>query len=186
MRKVGLVAIWLLLICAALAVMINIHEIGHVLIARISGDPTASYRLYFNGPNRSCIGCAFINYNTLTANDLIVVNAAGVVTTQLLAVLAAATLRYRSDLNKILERSLIALTGVCLLDAGYQAFQGFQTTIPPNRFPTDVDAADFAFLVGAKTNLDSRTVTIGLAVLTLAWITSFLATARQSVAARNQ
>ncbi len=114
----------------------------------------------------------------MTANDLIAVNAAGVMSTQLLAVCAAVILRYRSSLNKNVERSLLALIGTCLLDAGYQVFQGLQTSIPPNRFPTNVDAADFAFLVGTKTGLDSRTVTVGLAVLAFAWIAGFLVATR--------
>jgi len=182
MRKFGLVALWVVLVCVALVVMINIHEIGHVLVARISGDSAASYHLYYSSPNRSCIGCAFVDYNDLTSNDLIAVNAAGVVTTQIVAVLAALTLRYRTNLHKISQRSLIALIGVCLLDAGYQTFQGFKTPIPPNQFPTNVDAADFALLLGAKTNLGSNTVMISLAVLTLAWIVTFLTTARHSMA----
>jgi hypothetical protein len=43
------VALWLVAALVLTFVMINIHEIGHTVVARLAGDPHASYSLYRPG-----------------------------------------------------------------------------------------------------------------------------------------
>ncbi|MCP3974647.1 MAG: hypothetical protein GY926_27325 [bacterium] len=181
MRRLMLVGSWLALACVALFVAINIHEIGHVVVARVMGDSSATYHLYENSLDQRSIGHTSINDAALTADDLIAVYAAGVATTQILAVIAGALLRRLDGSNSKARPILISLIAACLLDAFFQALQGFRTSIPPSRFPTGVDAVDFAHLIETRIGVDSTLTTWCMLLLSLGWIALYLWVSRSSL-----
>ena len=171
-------AAWVLVVAGALIAMITLHEVGHVVAARLLGDSTATFRLVYRGPDGSCIGCSFVDVTALGDDELLVVSGAGVAATQALAVAGIAVIGRVDASRPALRRAVVAVTGLCPLDAPYQAIQGFRTSIPPQQFPTQIDAVDFSHLLGTRIGTDPRVVTWSLVILAVGWTVGLLATLR--------
>jgi hypothetical protein len=67
-----------------LFVMVNVHEIGHTVFARLLGDDSAHYVLYQAQGRSTCMGCNLYDSSRLGDAANVVVNLGGVIFTQLL------------------------------------------------------------------------------------------------------
>jgi hypothetical protein len=67
-----------------LFVMINVHEIGHTMLARLLGDSSAHYVLFQDQERSGCMGCNLYDSSQLGDVANVVVNFGGVIFTQLL------------------------------------------------------------------------------------------------------
>ena len=178
----GDAGIWASLIACALVVMVTVHELGHVIAARILGDRSATFLLYDGSADGRCIGCTIIDVEALSDADLLVVSAAGVLATQSVALLAVVIWGRVGPSRPTIRRALATLVVSCALDGPYQAIQGFRTSIPPSRFPTGIDAVDLAHLVEDRTGIGSAVATWVLLVVSLAWLGVLATLGRRRVA----
>lgn len=69
-------------------VMVNFHEIGHTVFARLLGDDSAHYVLYQADGRSSCMGCNLYDSSRLADIPNVLVNLGGVIFTQLLCWIA--------------------------------------------------------------------------------------------------
>jgi len=136
-------------------VMVNIHEIGHTLLARALGDTTASYHLFERYPDGGyCIGCNRYNPSVLTPLGVALVAVGGVVATQIIAVSAIVG---RGMPKSVMSRRLLSIVaGVFFLDLVWQVIQGLAADITTQTTLTGVDLADFVFVVSRETALSPR------------------------------
>src|SRR5437868_3645134 len=95
--------------------MVNVHEIGHTLVARLLGDASAHYVLYESGGHSSCLGCNLYDSSKLSDNANAIVNFGGVLSTQALCWGAIVLLARRS--RPRLE-PWMALTGIAIAWSG--------------------------------------------------------------------
>jgi len=140
----------LLVALAAVVVMVNVHELGHTLTARLLGDATASYRLFEREPDGFCIGCNTYDASGLTPAGEILVLLGGLVATQLAAV---GMLWGRRRVTSIRARRVLLVVAVVFsLDVLVQLVQALvashETTL------TGVDLADVMLIATRETGLD--------------------------------
>ena len=130
--------------------MLNVHEIGHTVFARLFGDRSASYALYRLQPNGSvaCIGCNAYDESQLSFLGNAVVTLGGVLFTQGLALLL---LWYGGRSRNAPCRGFCAvLMNVCLFDAVVQVAQGLAADTARQTALTRVDLADFVWLLSNR------------------------------------
>ncbi len=88
MKTLAKLLFYLLVFLFGVFIMVNVHEIGHTAFARLLGDPQATYLLYGSMPDGgSCFGCNFYDPDKLSPPGNLVVSAAGVIFTQISALL---------------------------------------------------------------------------------------------------
>ncbi len=153
---------WLLhavFVVVSLFVMINVHEIGHTVFARLFGDNHAFYAFYKLRPDGSlsCIGCNVYDETKLSFLGNLFVTLGGVIFSQTAAI---ALLRY-GETAKISQRSkrfLKVLATVCLLDVFFQVVQGTMANTGQQVAFTRVDIADFIWLVANRVQIGSVVV----------------------------
>ena len=111
-----------------LFVMVNVHELGHTVFARLLGDDSAHYVLYQPGGSGACMGCNL--YDSSRIGDLgnVLVNLGGVIFTQLLCCAAILLLASQTVLKQWMLLTVIGITW--LGDAILQLVQGLQVNIP--------------------------------------------------------
>jgi hypothetical protein len=121
---------FLLFALAFLFVMVNIHEVGHTVFARILGDDSAHYVLYQAQGQSACMGCNLYDSSRLGDIANVLVNFGGVVFTQLLCWIAILLLAggERAGLKRWMLLSAIGITwsGDLIL----QLVQGLQANVP--------------------------------------------------------
>lgn len=130
--------------------MLNVHEMGHTVFARLFGDRSASYALYRLQPDGSvaCIGCNTYDESQLSFLGNAVVTLGGVLFTQGLALLL---LWYAGRSRNAPCRSFCAvLMNVCLFDAVVQVAQGLAADTARQTALTRVDLADFVWLLSNR------------------------------------
>ena len=113
-----------------LFVMVNVHEIGHTVVARLLGDDSAHYVLYQAQGSGGCLGCNLYDSSRLGDIANVIVNFGGVIFTQVLcwsAVLLLA-LGQRVAIKQWMLLTVIAITW--LGDMILQLVQGLQATLP--------------------------------------------------------
>jgi hypothetical protein len=116
---------------AFLFVMVNVHELGHTVTARVLGDNSAHYVLYEARGNSACMGCNLYDSSRLGHAANVLVNFGGVVFTQLLCWIAIVLLA--TGERAVLRRRML-LTAIAITWSGdlvLQLVQGLQAQIPP-------------------------------------------------------
>ena len=129
-----------------LFLMVNVHEVGHTVFARLLGDDSAHYVLYQTQGRNTCMGCNLYDSSRMgdAANTL--VNFGGVIFTQLLCWIAILLLAVgeRAMVRPWMLLSVIAITWSG--DVILQLVQGLVATVPallplgPERTYTDYQA----------------------------------------------
>ena len=115
---------------AFLFVMVNAHEIGHTVFARLLGDDSAHYALYQAQGRSACMGCNLYDSSRLGDVANVLVNFGGVIFTQLICWIAILLLAggERAVVKRWMLLSAIAITW--LGDVILQLVQGLQADIP--------------------------------------------------------
>ena len=169
-----------LLVVASVFIMINVHEIGHTVFARLLGDGSASYALYRLHPDGSirCIGCNAYNPHWLSFFGNVIVPLGGVIFSQGLAL---ALLWYKRKVKggAPCGRFCAVLTVVCVSDAAFQVAQGLAANIGQQTGLTGVDIADFIWLVASHTHLGPVLLKAALAAALLVYLGWFIKTYRK-------
>jgi hypothetical protein len=158
---------------AFLLVMVNVHEIGHTVVARLLGDVSAHYVLYQAEGRSSCMGCNFYDSSRLGDGANVLVNFGGVIFTQLLCWTAILLLARRDGgvLKRWMLLSAIGMTWA--LDVILQLVQGLYADIPgvlprgPESTYTDYLAV--VWFIREQTGADQAALKVGLFVGTLAY-----------------
>jgi hypothetical protein len=115
---------------AFLFVMVNAHEIGHTVFARLLGDDSAHYALYQAQGRSACMGCNLYDSSRLGDVANVLVNFGGVIFTQLICWIAILLLAggERAVVKRWMLLSAIAITWSG--DVILQLVQGLQADIP--------------------------------------------------------
>jgi hypothetical protein len=115
---------------AFLFVMVNAHEIGHTVFARLLGDDSAHYALYQAQGRSACMGCNLYDSSRLGDVANVLVNFGGVIFTQLICWIAILLLAggERAVVKRWMLLSAIGITW--LGDVILQLVQGLQADIP--------------------------------------------------------
>src|SRR2546426_7898883 len=113
-----------------LFLMVNVHEVGHTVFARLLGDDSAHYVLYQAQGRNTCLGCNLYDSSRLGDVANVLVNFGGVVFTQLLSWIALVLLAggERALIKRWMLLSVIAITWCG--DAILQLVQGVVANIP--------------------------------------------------------
>jgi len=166
-QVLGSLALYVLFVVVSLFVMINVHEIGHTVFARLFGDSSAFYALYRLRPDGSvaCIGCNVYDETKISFFGNVVVTLGGVVFSQGLAVVS---LWYKRKAKKSEKgrRFCSVLTAVCVFDAVLQVAQGITANTVQQSAFTRVDIADFVWLVANQAQV-SHVVVKGIVLAIL-------------------
>ncbi len=111
-------------------VMINFHEIGHTVFARLLGDDSAHYVLYQADGRSSCMGCNLYDSSRLADIPNVLVNLGGVIFTQLLCWIAIFLLAggERAGLKRWMLLTAIVITWFG--DVVVQLVQGLTANVP--------------------------------------------------------
>ncbi|RMG87142.1 MAG: hypothetical protein D6712_06160 [Chloroflexi bacterium] len=131
----------------AVFIMLNVHEIGHTVFAKILGDENAYYMLIRWQPdgNLACIGCNHYDADELSYWGNFLTVWGGVIFTQLLAVGLLLYKRWRRELwGWHFFRVLVV---VCVFDVFVQVFQGIIANVGQQTMLTNVDVADAIWLL---------------------------------------
>jgi hypothetical protein len=156
-----------------LFVMVNVHEVGHTVFARLLGDGSAHYVLYQDQGQSSCIGCNFYDSSRLGDAANVLVNFGGVIFTQLIC--WAAILLLAGGERAVLRRWML-LTAIVITWSGdlvLQLVQGLQATIPqllprgPERTYTDYQAV--VWFMRDLTGVAASDLKVGLLLATIAY-----------------
>jgi hypothetical protein len=166
-RTAGLVALWLVAAVVLTFLMINIHEIGHTVAARLAGDPHANYSLYRRYPTGQfdCIGCNVYNPRVLSFWGKWWVVVAGVLATQMVAVVSLVGLRLAR------QRSVVWLwrlwIGILVLgDALWQTVQAVVAPVATQTQLTNVDFADALYLLHIHEGYSVELLKVVLVIMT--------------------
>ena len=156
------------LLAFAFLIVINIHEIGHTLVAKYLGDTHAYYKLIeFNNGHLTAIGKNV--YALYIFNDLqiIFISLAGVLASQVFAIfLIFIATKIKKIKDTIFAKYLIFASG---FDLAFQELQGIFAPLQHRNLmcPRGVCGNDFAdvfWLIAQKLNLNS---TIGILAIKL-------------------
>lgn len=160
MKKITRILLFVVFIPLAILLVILIHEIGHVAVARLFGDNQASYFLYKRYPSGGfCIGC--FNFGILSDTGSLFVKIGGVIFTQLFFI-ALVLARKKRSLNFVPRLPMTILAVLFFLDLPFQILQGFRPS--PDAPKLGIDIADFSQLVSLQTNLSALSIKIVLVI----------------------
>lgn len=165
----------ILVLIVALLVMVNLHEIGHTLAARLLGDPQSHYVLYQSEGYHTCLGCNFFDASRLSEAGILVVSASGLGITQV-GVLLLLQLHAWAR-RPVLRRILGASTLVFLIDLPLQVGQGVFRYTPAQHALSNVDLADVIYLLvkGTQASPEAiKVVMVGAAMGYLVWVLGLL------------
>ncbi|MGH7665972.1 MAG: hypothetical protein ACREOA_02935 [Candidatus Dormibacteria bacterium] len=168
--------LWGIAVIALTFLMINIHEIGHTVAARLGGDSTASYHLYqtYRSGELDCIGCNVYDPSKLSFWGKFWNAAGGVLATQAVAILALGAIRYRVT-RRTVGRLLKVFVVICVIgDALYQTVQALLAPIATQSGLTNVDFADALYLLHVRFGYSVIALKGSLTALTLLYVTVML------------
>jgi hypothetical protein len=165
------VLLWAVSLVVLTFCMINVHEIGHTVAARLGGDRGASYALYERYPDGQfdCIGCNHFDPAQLTLWGKLVNAAAGVLATQIvfwLGILVIGLRRRATGLGVRLAWFVVFVGG----DAVWQTLQALDAPIATQRSLTNVDFADLLFLVHRHWHVAAGALKVALAVVAAGYV----------------
>jgi len=166
-QVLGSLALYTFFVAVSLFVMINVHEIGHTLFARLFGDTGAFYALYKLHPDGSvaCIGCNVYDETKLSFIGNVVVTLGGVIFSQGLAVVLL-WYKGKTKMGETSRRFCGVLTTVCVFDAVFQVAQSITANTVHQSAFTRVDIADFVWLVANQAHV-SHVVVKGIVLVVL-------------------
>ena len=174
---------------AFLFVMVNFHEIGHTVFARLLGDDSAHYALYEAYGRSTCMGCNL--YDSSRMGDLanVLVNFGGVIFTQLLCWVAVLLLS-AGERVAIKQWMLLSVIGITWLgDAILQLVQGLLASVPqvlprgPESTYTDYQAV--VWFLRDQTGVAVSASQAALVVATLAYSAVLLFATRWALKRRS-
>ena len=164
---------WLAVVLVGLSslfIMVNIHEIGHTLLARLLGDPDSTYylvRIYPGGG--MCLGCNIYDESKLTWAGTLLTSLGGALFTQ-----AGFWLQlWLSSLAGVAAwlRGLVRLSAwIFFVDLPLQMLQAFRSDVAQPENFTQVDFADVSWLLSQRVDLPIAGIRVILAVLCAAYI----------------
>jgi hypothetical protein len=156
-----------------LLLMVNVHEVGHTVFARLLGDGSAHYVLYQEQGKSTCMGCNLYDSSRLGNLANVLVNLGGVIFTQLLCWAAILLL---ADGERTALRRWMLLTAIVITWSGdviLQLVQGLQANVPQNlpRGPesTYTDYLGVMWFVRNQTGADASDLKLGLLIGTIAY-----------------
>mgnify|MGYP001814582606 CR=1 FL=1 len=159
----------IVLIPIVFLVMLNLHEIGHTIFARLFGDEDAGYYLYRTlGENQTCVGCNFYDTAKLsTIGNLVVVIGGLLFSQSVLWLLFHA--RHRVKWAKQYGYLLVTAMIVFASDLPFQVAQGLRMNIGNQTGLTNVDLADFLYLLHTEYEVPVGHGKLGLLVFALSY-----------------
>jgi hypothetical protein len=174
---------------AFLFLMVNVHEIGHTVFARMLGDDSAHYVLYQQQGTSTCMGCNLYDSSQLGNVANVFVNLGGVISTQLLCWTAVLLLaRGKRNIPRWMLLSAIAFTWA--LDLILQFVQGLQANVPQDlpRGPdsTYTDYLAVVWFMRNETGADASDLKLGLLIGTIAYSGLLLLATRWAALKRGQ
>jgi hypothetical protein len=152
----------------ALFIFVNLHEIGHTLFARLLGDPQSVYYLVQIEGDHQCFGCNIYDTAKLTWGANLAVAVAGVLFSQAAALALIAG--WRRAHPAWLRQALLIGVVVFLFDFPLQVLQAFRPDVAYQTGYTNVDFADFTWLLQAHLGIPlvgSRVILAALCALYL-------------------
>jgi hypothetical protein len=160
MKNMTRILLFVVFIPLAILLVIIIHEIGHVAVARLFGDNQASYFLYKRYPNGGfCIGC--YTFGVLSDRGTLFVKIGGVIFTQFFFIAILTALKTKI-VNFVPRLATTILAVLFFLDLPFQVLQGFRPS--PDAPKSGIDFADFSQLVSLQTNLSAFSIRIALVI----------------------
>jgi hypothetical protein len=173
MRKFSYYALMFLLALVAFVVALNIHEIGHTIVAQLAGDHNARYFLYHHEPGKgTCIGCNIYDETRLSYLGNVAVTIGGVAITQVIVIALVAW--GSSQKVRSIKRHIICLVScVFAIDAPIQVLQALLANVGAQRSLTRVDLADTLYLLMQRSSAAPTTLKVAL-VFALAAYAAFL------------
>jgi hypothetical protein len=153
----------------AFLIMINVHEIGHTLLARALGDEDAAYYIYKQfDVDKACIGCNIYDERKLSAFGNMLVTLMGVLFSQLV-VLVLAWVWSRGVRLQDYRHLLVTAIIVFALDVPFQVFRGIQADVAGQAGLVRIDLADFVFLLHRAFAIPVDVSKIGLFVIAITY-----------------
>lgn len=180
MKKILRVIIVLLYIPVFLVGFGVVHELGHTVVARLSGDPGSYFTLYHSDENSTCLGCNVYDPDVLTRNENMLVSIAGLLATQLVAwalLAVSGSVAEHPFWERLLRRSALAFA---FLDVIVQVVQGLLYDLGRQTFPTNVDLVDFMLLSSQATGAGQTLMKTALWVLGSIYLAAFLLVYRRA------
>jgi len=169
MRKALYVTALILLAIVALLVALNLHELGHTVAARASGDFDAMYYLYRNDPREgTCIGCNVYDETRLTYLGNVFVTVAGVLTTQAIA-FGLWSWGVHRELRSLKRRLSLLIALTFMVDVPLQVLQALHADVAKQVHLIRVDLADTLYLIMQRGQVSALTLKVGLVACTLAY-----------------
>jgi hypothetical protein len=150
--------------------LVNIHEIGHVVIARLMGASDAAYYLYTRGDDGSTIiGYTFYGSGSLLPQALVVIKVGGLMFTQATAILL---LTVRGVwLTDWFKRRLTAVAAIVFIfDFPWQVWQGVGADVQNQAGIRGVDLADFIYLINSEFDVNIALLKAGLLISLLLYL----------------
>jgi hypothetical protein len=169
---------------AFLFIMVNAHEVGHTVFARLLGDDSAHYVLYQQQGTSTCMGCNLYDSSRLGDVANVLVNLGGVIVTQLLCWSAILVLAFgRRAIPRWMLLTAIAITWSG--DVILQVVQGLLANVPqelprgPERTYTDYLAV--VWFLRNQTGADASDLKVGLLLGTIAYTGLLLLATRRAL-----
>ena len=174
---------------AFLFVMVNFHEVGHTVFARLLGDDSAHYVLYETQGTSTCLGCNLYDSSRLGDAANVLVNFGGVIFTQLLC--WTAILLLASGARAMFKRWMLqtAIVITWLGDLILQLVQGLQASVPqvlprgPEMTYTDYQAV--VWFVRDQTGVAASDLKAALLVATIGYSALLLLATRWALKRRR-
>jgi hypothetical protein len=164
---------------AAFFVMLNVHEVGHTVFARLLGDSSAMYYLYMPQPGGGyCVGCNIYDEAALSFMGNVIVTWGGIAFTQAMAV-AILFIRTRGK-HPLLRQFASVLAVICVIDFAFQVLGGLVTIVPEQVSLTGIDMVDFIYLVSNGSNINPMIVKLGLCSALAAYLVWFIKAFRRT------
>jgi hypothetical protein len=174
-RTAAKVVLWVVAAVVMTFLMINIHELGHTVVARLAGDHGASYSLYKRYPSGQfdCIGCNAYNPRLLSFWGKFANSVAGVLATQIVAVISLVGLRFGRRRSTVwLWRLWIGILVVG--DAVWQTIQALDGPIATQKKLTNVDFRDALWLLHRHEGYGVPLLEIVLSIVVLLYVLGML------------
>lgn len=146
-RKLLLVILIVLFIPVFLVAFVSIHELGHVSLARLMGDPEAVYYLVRIEQGSRSFGQTLYDESKLSWTGHLLTTLGGLLATQSVALVALLLLRL-SHHPRWLGNAIGAIAlAFLLLDLPFQVYQALAYDRPQRAWPTGVDLMDVMLLL---------------------------------------
>ena len=148
-------------------IMINVHEIGHTLLARALGDEDAVYYLYKQfDVDKACFGCNIYDARKLSRFANMLVTLGGVLASQLIVFVLVWVWRRRAWVH---DHRYLIVTAIIIFasDVPFQVSRGIQADVASQTGLLRIDLADFLYLLHGTFAIPPDAGKIGLLVVAI-------------------